>query len=464
MRFTSVIFTAAAASAAVIGRQDAPTASAKVIIGSTNTISVADYDGKSFKIVNSNITESTGPSWMAFKEPNLLYAVNENAFNLRLFTVSHPSFSFSAAFESTPAYWEFLLILSSLIPPTTISRSPLRLRALGVLSPSRSTRTRLASLALPSTYHLPFLNLIHSLFLFSRRFESLYRLTLFSTGGNVDVWDISDTSTLKYMKNITLGGELGPNKERQTKSFAHQAILDPSGRYFAICDLGTDSISIIDSLDDKFEVVSRNSVSRAGCGPRHGAWYPQNGGTPTAFVVACELSNTLEVFSVSTTNGSSLSLTHTSELSTYGAAFPPANATSAAAGEIIISTDGKHAYVSNRNSGNATDSISHFKITQQAAAGGSKCKAKAGGITLEFVDQISSGGISPRMFSFSKDEKTLFSTNVFDTTDGTGEGVLALSRAEDTGTLTAVPVASLPVANFLSTDVTMGPTFIQQIV
>ncbi|KAJ0297960.1 hypothetical protein COL516b_010326 [Colletotrichum fioriniae] len=407
MRFTSVIFTAAAASAAVIGRQDAPTASAKVIIGSTNTISVADYDGKSFKIVNSNITESTGPSWMAFKEPNLLYAVNENAFNLRLFTLDTTNNDLKIAAEATGSG--------------------------GVVSIAfNKDKTRLVGAAY--------------------------------TGGNVDVWDISDTSTLKYMKNITLGGELGPNKERQTKSFAHQAILDPSGRYFAICDLGTDSISIIDSLDDKFEVVSRNSVSRAGCGPRHGAWYPQNGGTPTAFVVACELSNTLEVFSVSTTNGSSLSLTHTSELSTYGAAFPPANATSAAAGEIIISTDGKHAYVSNRNSGNATDSISHFKITQQAAAGGSKCKAKAGGITLEFVDQISSGGISPRMFSFSKDEKTLFSTNVFDTTDGTGEGVLALSRAEDTGTLTAVPVASLPVANFLSTDVTMGPTFIQQIV
>ncbi|EXF78549.1 hypothetical protein CFIO01_11013 [Colletotrichum fioriniae PJ7] len=407
MRFTSVIFTAAAASAAVIGRQDAPAASAKVIIGSTNTISVADYDGKSFKIVNSNITEGTGPSWMAFKEPNLLYAVNENAFNLRLFTLDTTNNDLKIAAEATGSG--------------------------GVVSIAfNKDKTRLVGAAY--------------------------------TGGNVDVWDISDTSTLKYMKNITLGGELGPNKERQTKSFAHQAILDPSGRYFAICDLGTDSISIIDSLDDKFEVVSRNSVSRAGCGPRHGAWYPQNGGTPTAFVVACELSNTLEVFSVSTTNGSSLSLTHTSELSTYGAAFPPANATSAAAGEIIISTDGKHAYVSNRNSGNATDSISHFKITQQAAAGGSKCKPKAGGITLEFVDQISSGGISPRMFSFSKDEKTLFSTNVFDTTDGTGEGVLALSRAEDTGTLTAVPVASLPVANFLSTDVTMGPTFIQQIV
>ncbi|KXH44632.1 hypothetical protein CNYM01_07474 [Colletotrichum nymphaeae SA-01] len=407
MRFTSVIVTAAAASAAVIGRQDAPAASAKVIIGSTNTISVADYDGKSFNIVGSNTTEGTGPSWMAFKEPNLLYAVNENAFNLRLFTLDTTNNDLKLAAEATGAA--------------------------GVVSIAfNKDKTRLVG----ASY----------------------------TGGTVDVWDISDTSALKYMKNITLGGELGPNKERQTKSFAHQAILDPSGRYFAICDLGTDSISIIDSQDDNFEVVSRNSVSRAGCGPRHGAWYPQNGGTPTAFVAACELTNTLEVFSVSTTNGSSLSLTHTSELSTYGAAFPPANATTAAAGEIIISADGKHAYVSNRNSGNATDSISHFKITQQAAPGGSKCKPKAGGITLEFVDQISSGGISPRMFSFSKDEKTLFSTNVFTTTDGTGEGVLALSRAEDTGTLTAVPIASLPVTNFLSADVTMGPTFIQQIV
>ncbi|KAK1726314.1 Lactonase, 7-bladed beta-propeller-domain-containing protein [Colletotrichum acutatum] len=404
MRFTSIIVTAAAASAAVIGRQDTPAASSKVIIGSSYMIAVADYDGKSFNIVKNDTQIGTNPSWMAFKEPNLLYAVDENSNDLRLFNLDTTTNELMAAANSTEG-----------------NR--------GVVSIDfNKDKTRLVG----ASY----------------------------TNGTVDVWDISDASALKYMKNITLGGELGPNKERQTKSFAHQAILDPSGRYFAICDLGTDSVSIIDSQDDKFEVVSRNSVSRAGCGPRHGAWYPQNGGTPTAFVVACELTNTLEVFSVSTTNGSSLSLTHTSELSTYGAAFPPANATSAAAGEIIISADGKHAYVSNRVSGNATDSISHFKITQQAASGGSKCKPKTGGITLEFVDQISSGGLAPRMFSFSKDQKTLFSTNM----GGTDAGVVALSRAEDTGSLTAMPIASIPIANFMVGTEAGAPTFIQQIV
>ncbi|KXH67532.1 hypothetical protein CSAL01_04300 [Colletotrichum salicis] len=403
MRFTSVIVTAAAASAAVIGRQDSPAARAKVVIGSTWMIAVAEYDGKSFNVVKSDNQTSTNPSWMAFKEPNLLYAVDENSNNLRLFNLDTTTNELKVAVESTEG-------------------------GAGVVSIDfNKDKTRLVG----ASY----------------------------TNGTVDVWDISDASALKHMKSLTLGGELGPNKLRQTKSFAHQAILDPSGRYFAICDLGTDSISIIDSQDDKYDIVSRNSVSRAGCGPRHGAWYPQNGGAPTAFVVACELSNTLEVFSVSTNNGSSLSLTHTSELSTYGAAFPPANATSAAAGEIIISTDGKHAYVSNRVSGNATDSISHFKITQQAAPGGSKCKPNAGGITLEFVDQISSGGLAPRMFSFSKDQKTLFSTNM------AGEsGVVAFSRAEDNGILTAMPIASIPVPNFMVGTQVGTPVFIQQIV
>ncbi|KAK2041217.1 putative isomerase YbhE [Colletotrichum somersetense] len=401
MRFTSVIMSVTAASAAVIGRQDAPSSTAKVLIGAPGTIAVADFDGKEFKIVANDSRPGTSPSWMAFKEPNLIYAVDENSNSTRLF-------NFNTATN------ELKLIQAAN-------------GSAGVVSLEfNADKTRLVGASFGQ--------------------------------GTVDVWDISDASSLKLLKQITLGGTLGPNKARQDQSRAHQAVLDPSGRFFAINDLGTDSVVIIDSKDDAYEITSRNNVGTAGCGPRHGAWYPPKGDKPLAYIVACELTNTLEVLSVSN-NGSSISLTRTQELSTYGAAFPPANATSAAAGEIVISGDGNDVYVSNRLTGNATDSISHFKITQQAAKAGSPCKAAGGGIALEFVEAISSGGQLPRMFSLSTDDKTLFSTNQ----QGEGAlGVLALNRAPDAGKLTATAVASLPVTLFGPEG--FGPQFVKQIV
>ncbi|TID02879.1 putative 6-phosphogluconolactonase [Colletotrichum higginsianum] len=401
MRFASVIAVAAMASAAVITRQAAPATPAKVLIGAPGTIAIADYDGKEFKVVANDSQPGTGPSWMAFKEPNLIYAVDENSNSTRLFN-----------FDTATNELKLVQAANG---------------SAGVVSLEfNADKTRLVGTSYGQ--------------------------------GTVDVWDISEASSLKLLKQITLGGTLGPNKARQDQSRAHQAVLDPSGRFFAISDLGTDSIVIIDSKDDAYEITSRNSVGTAGCGPRHGAWYPPKGDKATAYIVACELTNTLEVFSVSN-NGSSISLTRTQEISTYGAAFPPANATTAAAGEIIVSGDGKDVYVSNRLTGNQTDSISHFKITQKAAQGGSPCKATSGGIALEFVEAISSGGQIPRMFSLSKDDKTLFSTNQ----QGEGAfGVLALNRALDAGKLTATAVASLPVTLF--GPVGFGPQFVQQIV
>lgn len=166
------------------------------------------------------------------------------------------------------------------------------------------------------------------------------------------------------------------------------------------------------------------------------------------------MTNQLQVFSVSY-DGAGVSFTRTQELSTYGAAFPPANATTAAAGEVVVTGDGKDVYVSNRLTGNDTDSISHFKVKHIAGEGGSPCKPAPGSIELEFVEALSSGGAVPRMFSLSNDEKILFSTN-----QNAGAGLLAFNR-EDAGKLTASSAASIPVSAF--GEVGFGPQFVQQI-
>lgn len=62
----------------------------KVLIGGgpSGTIAVANYDGSSFDILSNNTISGTDASWLLLKEPNLLYAVDENSNNTRLFNVS----------------------------------------------------------------------------------------------------------------------------------------------------------------------------------------------------------------------------------------------------------------------------------------------------------------------------------------------------------------------------------------
>lgn len=93
-----------AASIAPVKRQSPP---ATVLVGLPNTVLVTDFDGLNFNLVANSTLEGTIPSWMAFREPNLLYVVDQNSTNTRLFNVS-PHFSLShgsstVANSSTPA-------------------------------------------------------------------------------------------------------------------------------------------------------------------------------------------------------------------------------------------------------------------------------------------------------------------------------------------------------------------------
>lgn len=221
----------------------------------------------------------------------------------------------------------------------------------------------------------------------------------------------------------------------------HQVVLDPSGRFFVVNDLGTDSIFVIDSEND-FKISNRVSVE-AGTGPRHGAFMARDN-KDTYYFLACEIKSVVKAFKVTYTEDN-LELKEVQSLSSYGADFPPTNSTTAAAGELVISPCGKHLYVSNRLSGNTTDSISHFSIDDANTAG-----------PLVFADQVSSGGKVPRMFSLSADASVLFTTNQ----DGEN-GLLALARDAKTGKLTEAPLASLGVAKFGGP--TYGPQFVMEV-
>ncbi|MBE3047040.1 hypothetical protein IMZ48_31840 [Candidatus Bathyarchaeota archaeon] len=67
-------------------------AQTKLLIGAPNQILVADFNGTSFSVVANATDEGTNPSWLAFREPNLVYAVDELSALMSLFVVSLSSF------------------------------------------------------------------------------------------------------------------------------------------------------------------------------------------------------------------------------------------------------------------------------------------------------------------------------------------------------------------------------------
>lgn len=264
--------------------------------------------------------------------------------------------------------------------------------------------------------------------------------------GSVDVWDLNaDDGTMTLRKQIVAGGVTGPVVGRQDSPHPHEILLDPTGAFFVAPDLGTDSILVIDSK--QYEIVNRVDVAPAGNGPRHGSFFPlgANGTKATHFFLACEIASLVKVFELDYTTNGTLEFNEIQTISTFGPAFPPANATAASAGELVIDAANENLYVSNRLTGNATDSISHFSIDMSNAKS-----------PLKFADQISSGGLVPRMFSLSNDDSVLFSTNQ----DGE-TGLLALKKDSETGSLTEKPVASLPVSVFGAPK--FGPQFVIEV-
>ena len=219
-------------------------------------------------------------------------------------------------------------------------------------------------------------------------------------------------------------------------------MLDPSGRFFAIPDLGADSVHLPDA--ESFEIVSRADLG-PGTGPRHGSFLTaggaKTGAPPTHYAVACEISNQVQLFSVEDKDGK-MSLAHVQTLSSYGPDAPPANATSAAAGELIVASNQRGVYVSNRLSGNAGgDSIAHFVFADGR---------------LAFKDEVATGGLSPRMLSLSADEKTVYCANQ---ADGPA-GLVAFQRA-CSGTLTQAASQDYSVIGAEPNG--FGPAFVQEI-
>ncbi|KAH8902947.1 putative isomerase YbhE [Coniochaeta sp. PMI_546] len=378
-------------------RQDTAAAVSKLFIGGgpSGSVLAADFDGSSFKIVANNTIAGTSASWLLFKEgTNQLYAVDENSNTTRLFNFDIATNTLTLVQNATGSSGVVFLEFTA-------------------------DRTNLLGASFGQ--------------------------------GTVDVWDLApDTGLLTLNDQLVSNDALGPNAARQNAPHPHQSLLDTSGRFFVVPDLGTDTLLVIDSAADVFDVTNRVRVQPPGCGPRHGVFWPPvaPGAAPaeaTHYFLVCEVLSLVVVFELDYA-GSTIQFTQVQTLSTFGEDFPPANATTAAAGEIQVSVDGKDVYVSNRLTGNATDSISHFGVEVSGA----------GDVSLGFREAVSSGGSVPRMFSLALGAERF----VFVTNQAGALGLVAFRRNAD-GSLDPNPAASLPVSVFGLDG--FGPQFVQQI-
>ncbi|KAF9782576.1 hypothetical protein IL306_010634 [Fusarium sp. DS 682] len=361
------------------GSSSTQSTSTHILVGHAKHIYVADeVHGFPFSI-NKEVPGI--PSWMAVSYPNLLYAVDESSNALRLFEINFVSHE--------------LTMKSS------------KEGSSGVVHLQFNTdNTRLIGCAYGN--------------------------------GTIDIWNTTNGS-LGFIKTIPSPGQPGPDKERQASPHPHQANIDPTGRFFAINDLGTDSIVVLDSKDDAFQVVNTIDVLPQGCGPRHGVFYPQGAFRATHYMVVCEISNKVLVYQVSYRENC-LDFKQIQSISTFGPESPPANASSAAAGAILLAADNRHLYVSNRQTGNSTDSISHFQINYFNSTF----------LSLKFIGSASTYGVSPRMMSFGQDDRNLLIAN-----QAGGFGLVALERQSD-GILRKEPISVLGAPDFT-------PQFVQQI-
>lgn len=162
------------------------------------------------------------------------------------------------------------------------------------------------------------------------------------TGSAVSSWLLNDAFTGGFTFNEDIRFTLphpGPNPARQDAPHEHEAILDPTGRYIVLPDLGADLVRVFGFQDDTDDLIAHAPLHAAqGSGPRHAVFYNPYGTvcencTTYMFLVA-ELGNTVTSYAVTYPAAGGLAFEEVYKSYTYGPlALPAGNA----AAEIAIS-------------------------------------------------------------------------------------------------------------------------------
>ncbi|KAL7899340.1 Lactonase, 7-bladed beta-propeller domain-containing protein [Trichoderma sp. SZMC 28014] len=230
-------------------------------------------------------------------------------------------------------------------------------------------------------------------------------LALAHYGGSAfTTWDVSDPTNLKLVQtiNYTLTGP-PTDPSRQDAPHPHEAVLDPTGKFLLVPDLGMDLIHLYSFDPSSLEVTSITPVSvKPGSGPRHLAFVVK--GSKTFAYLVTELGNTIIGYDVTYPNGK-IQLTEFFSIPSHGPG--PAEPSSYAVSEVVLSPDTNYLIVSSRAENSSTipdfdnpsqtipsDPLINFKICPETGE-------------LELLQIVPAGGQFPRQFSINQEGNLL---------------------------------------------------------
>jgi 6-phosphogluconolactonase (cycloisomerase 2 family) len=198
----------------------------------------------------------------------------------------------------------------------------------------------------------------------------------------------------------------GPNTDRQATPHEHEAVLDPTGQYILVPDLGADLVHVFcwAPVTDNNTLLEHPSLKvSAGSGPRHAAfWSPDGPGansTNQYLLVVTELGNTLTSYRVDYLSAGGLNFTEVYTTNTFGGAAVPIGA---AASEVVVSPDNRFVLVSNRNDSSFyIDNFDPKNSTIELSDSFATYAINNNG-TLSFKQLWPAGGSFPRQFSINK--------------------------------------------------------------
>ncbi|GGF26366.1 3-carboxymuconate cyclase [Echinicola rosea] len=206
--------------------------------------------------------------------------------------------------------------------------------------------------------------------------------------GDLAVLPLQEDGTLGEPSQTISHEGSSVNEDRQASPHVHSLVFHPNGKQLFVADLGTDKVYIYDFDPSKEKPLSASAPShftvKAGSGPRH-LVFNQAG---DKIYLIHEMTSEVGLYDY---NLQEKKITH---LDSYPLT-PKGFEGEKGAAEIKISDDGKFLYASNRGDSNE---IIVFKIKPQTG-------------TLDKIQAISSGGLTPRNFALSPDGNYLFVGN-----------------------------------------------------
>lgn len=199
-------------------------------------------------------------------------------------------------------------------------------------------------------------------------------------------------------------GNVGPHRVEQPMPKPHQVEFDPSGKWIAVPDKGTDKVIVYSIDQTSGSLVEASSCqARETSGPRHVSFHPSG---HLAYVIN-ELDSTITAYRF-------LPATGTLEPFQIVSSLPDSFTANSRASEIAVSADGRFVYASNRGS----DTLAGFAIDKSGR--------------LDLIGHWPAGGRTPRFFTLLPEDMMLVANEDSDT-------VVALRIDPASGSLSASP-------------------------